>query len=153
MQLLRQLIWLLLVAGCASPSLTLINERGDTVRCAASGSWQGAFIATSMVSSCLDDYQKFGFILAPQIFVGMRLSDWRYSPTLVTEVAPLSPASEGKILVGDRIVSIDGYPISAGWDVIRILALKKQNDTIRVVAERDGLLIQKTILLSQRSKS
>lgn len=152
MQILKQLIWLFLLAGCASPSLHLINERGDTVRCAASGSWQGAFIASSMVGSCLDDYQKFGFILAPQIFVGMRLSDWRYSPALVTEVAPSSPASEGKISVGDRIVSLDGHPISAGWDVIRILALKKQGDTIRVVTESDGLVIQKTILLSQRSK-
>lgn len=140
------------LASCASPSLTLINERGDMVRCAASGSWQGAFIANSMVSSCLDDYQKFGFILSPQIFVGMRLSDWRHSPAMVTEVAPSSPASQGKISVGDRIVSLDGHPVSAGWEVVRILATKRQNDTIQVVTERDGIIIQKTIHLSQGSK-
>jgi S1-C subfamily serine protease len=151
MQLLKLLILLLMIPGCASPSLTLINERGDTVRCAASGSFQGAFIASSMVSSCLNDYQKFGFILSPQIFLGIRLSDWRYSPVMVTEVAPSSPASVGKISKGDRIVELDGIPISAGWDVVKILALKKQNDMMQVVTERDGLLSKKTIHLSQRS--
>lgn len=150
MQLFKTLVWCLFLTGCSSTSMTLINQRGDTVRCAASGNFQGAFIADSMVSSCIADYRKFGFIPSPQVYVGMRISEWHLAPIVVLEVAPSSPASEGKVSEGDRIIAIDEHPVSIGWDVIKILALKKPNDALQLTVERDGQRTTKALRLSQK---
>lgn len=52
----------ILLAGCASPSQWMVNDRGQHVRCAATGFGViGMIAAKGMEKSCISDYRKVGY--------------------------------------------------------------------------------------------
>jgi hypothetical protein len=53
---------LLILTGCASPSQWMVNDRGQKIRCAATGFGViGMIAAKDMERSCVHDYQKVGY--------------------------------------------------------------------------------------------
>jgi membrane-associated protease RseP (regulator of RpoE activity) len=59
--------------------------------------------------------------------------------TKCTPGAPAAPAKESGLLPGDRVVNVDGAPVSS-WDDLTTAVRSKPNADITLVVERDGVL-------------
>lgn len=62
---------------------------------------------------------------------------------LCTADDPAAPAAEAGVLPGDRVVSIDGRPISA-WSEAQVAIRAAAGRTVEMVVERDGELVTLT---------
>jgi uncharacterized iron-regulated protein len=56
----------------------------------------------------------------------------------VESVVPASPAEEGGLRKGDRIVSLDGDPVTEVEDVFYRVGARKAGDVVKVTVRRDG---------------
>jgi len=78
------------------------------------------------------------FIFAVVLLAGLfAISGQPFTPAVVGEVVPGSPAAEAGFQPDDRIVAIDGQRIERFEEVQRIVALRPGQD-LRIVVERDG---------------
>ncbi|MDX1711691.1 MAG: RIP metalloprotease RseP [Rhodovibrionaceae bacterium] len=76
----------------------------------------------------------FAIVLLAGLFV---ISGQPFTPAVVGEVVPDSPAAEAGFQPEDRIVAIDGQEIARFEEVQRIVALRPGQE-LRVTVERDG---------------
>jgi S1-C subfamily serine protease len=51
--------------------------------------------------------------------------------------------------VGDIIKSIDGTPVSDGYDIERAINKKKPNDSVRVSVRRGSLTLERSIKMTE----
>lgn len=79
----------------------------------------------------------FNLLLALFIFVGVFMAGVPILTSDVGEVQAESAAAQGGMMSGDRVVSIEGKPISQ-WEEIRETLQKSGGKELRFVVERDG---------------
>jgi regulator of sigma E protease len=85
----------------------------------------------------------FNFLLAAAIFclinviVGVPPTPPLPLPSKVGEVTPGSPAEKAGLQAGDRILSIDGEPVS-NWDDLALRIRKSQGKELTIQVERGG---------------
>lgn len=57
-----------LLAGCATPSTMLVNDKGQYMRCASMGAGLvGMSVATMAYNHCVDDAKSIGFKEVPKV--------------------------------------------------------------------------------------
>ena len=56
----------------------------------------------------------------------------------VAEIIKDGPADKAGILIGDKLITMDGFEISQTGDIIKARDSHKVGDTIDVVLEREG---------------
>ncbi|HVS12505.1 MAG TPA: RIP metalloprotease RseP [Thermoanaerobaculia bacterium] len=76
-------------------------------------------------------------LVAVVYMLGTEMPNPRDISTQVGYVAEESPAAAAGVLVGDRIVAIDGQPIS-DWQQVTMTVLTSPGRTLQVEVERDG---------------
>lgn len=72
--------------------------------------------------------------------IGSRSDPAEVQTPVVVRVAPESPAARGGLIVGDRIVMIDGVPLMSQDDMVRRLG--ESADRVSVLVDRRGRLVQ-----------
>lgn len=78
------------------------------------------------------------FILALVLMVGLYVTIGQpYAPPVISEVVPASAAERGGLLVGDRIVSIDGAEINS-FDQLQRLIRVRPAEPLEFTIERGG---------------
>lgn len=80
------------------------------------------------------------------LYTSVFLEDREFLPPTVGVVVPGKPA-EGKLVPGDRILSIDGRPVSSFPEVQSTIA-KRAGSPVRVEVERDGRTAQVEVVPS-----
>ncbi|MDO4576400.1 MAG: S1C family serine protease [Planctomycetia bacterium] len=60
------------------------------------------------------------------------------SGTQILHVAKETPAEKIGLRKGDRILEVDGLPVTRGYDVLKILARRVEGEQVRFGVERDG---------------
>ncbi len=103
------------------------------------------------------------FLLAYLIFFGLAL--WQGQPVIVDgqpvpipEVASVVPAvngvptaaSKAGLQSGDKIVGVDGDVIST-WDDLTAKLVTRPNQSVLMLLERDGALVETTVVLGERT--
>jgi regulator of sigma E protease len=78
------------------------------------------------------------------LYTSAFLEQTQFLPPMVGAVDPGKPA-DGKLEPGDRIVSVDGDPVTSYPEVQRIIA-RSANRPVRLGIERDGAKIELTIV-------
>ncbi len=79
----------------------------------------------------------FNLLLPFFLFFGLGLNVDKTVPSQAGTVAPDSPAHEAGIRPGDRIVEVEGQPITALWELSRVVSSRPE-EAVNVVWERDG---------------
>ena len=94
---------------------------------------------------------SFGFALFCAIFVwwlGRPVTEGD-ATTIIGYVEKGSPAAEGGLQVGDRIVRIDGHPITRftgmGSDAVVWRIVSSEDDTLHIEVDRDGQILDKVL--------
>ncbi len=80
----------------------------------------------------------FNLILPFLVYLTFGLTAQQVEPAVVGSVAAGSPAEEAGLQTGDRIVEIEGEPISAWWQLSRAIQ-PRYNKPTTLVYERDGV--------------
>lgn len=104
-------------------------------------------------------WHKFLFIIAGVVMnvvvafflvwvVGVQQGE-TVTTTSISAVAPGTPASLAGLEAGDRIVAINGRPVS-DWQDVRTQVLTKPGETITITVERAGETKQISVLLAER---
>ena len=134
--------WLLLfslcvcLSGCVTPSTLLVNDQGQVMRCAAYGSGAyGVATATSIHSTCVNDMKKLGYVVLPDVTMGLVLEP---GTTHVKTVTPSGSAAQAGIQVGDQILRVNTIPVARGVEVLHMLQGKKNGESIDVTLAREG---------------
>jgi len=68
---------------------------------------------------------------------------------IVREVVPNSPAVEAGILVGDRILTFDGQPVSSIQDFAALAGKRRVGEAIVLTLVRDGELMEADVVLKR----
>lgn len=151
MKILAILPAVLILSACVSQSTMLMNQKGQWVRCSASGGgWLGAPMAANNHSRCVEDFEKIDYITVPAVVWGVKVDSWQSPQVKVSEVAPDSPAAVSGIKVGDLIKTIDGQSVANGKEIYKLLGTKAPGDIVRVNVERDGVIIATSATLQTR---
>ena len=133
----------LILSACVSQSTMLMNQKGQWVRCSASGGgWLGAPMAANNHSRCVEDFEKIGYIPVPAVVWGVKVDSWQSPQIKVSEVAPNSPAAVSGIRVGDLIKTIDGQSVANGKEIFKLLGTK--------ALENERFLVSSRICLGHR---
>ncbi len=132
-----------LVSGCVSPSQMLVGPQGDVRRCSAAGfGFIGAPLAEHSFNVCVDDIQSLGYVPVERAgSVGIQLSAADSKSTIVSVVMPNSPASAAGILVGDRLVKINGQPV-LDRAAAKTLMFGKLGESVTITMERNNTDIE-----------
>ena len=106
-------IAMFLFVGCATPSMMLVNDRGQVIRCASYGyGYVGAPMAAVINDQCVRDYQKIGYVQLPDVKIGV-YADFGQGRGTVTKVTAGDPAELVGMKVGDVITEFDGAPVGS----------------------------------------
>lgn len=141
----------LMLSACVSQSTILTNQKGQWVRCHASGGgWLGAPMAANNHARCVEDFEKIGYVPVPEVQWGIRVESWQGLPIKVSEVVPDSPAANAGLKVGDIIKTMDDQPITNGKELFKALGTKAPGDKLRVDVERDGKTVSTVSTLQKR---
>lgn len=68
---------------------------------------------------------------------------------LIDGVSPGTPAGEGGLMPGDRILSIGGLPVTDSDTLVMAVNAFSPGLPIKVTVQRDGELVEKTVILSK----
>jgi len=128
-----------LVAGCVSPSQMLVGPQGDVRRCAANGwGYVGAPLAEHSVHNCVDDMQRLGYVPVEKAgAIGVLLSDSAPNSVTVAFISPDSPASKAGLLIGDRVIKVNGQQVLS-QAAARAMMFGKVGESISLTIERNG---------------
>ena len=101
--------------ACATPSAMLVNNQGQTVRCATSGwGWAGAPMASSAFDRCVEDYKTMGYLdVSVAGYVGIQFDKDEKKMAKIILVQPGSPAEKAGLKVDDVIVSVGAQPVTS----------------------------------------
>lgn len=141
----------LALSACVSQSTILTNQKGQWVRCSASGGgWLGAPMAANNHSRCVEDFEKLGYLPVPDVVWGLKVDSWQSAQIKVSEVSPDSPAAAAGIMVGDLIKTIDDQPVANGKEIFKLLAKKAPGESIKADVERAGVVVSTNSTLLKR---
>jgi hypothetical protein len=72
-QALRLVIFCFAVSSCSSEAVTLVNlNSGATTKCSASGAGLGIGWATTFLDTCIDRYEKMGYLRLDELTAEQR---------------------------------------------------------------------------------
>jgi len=77
------------------------------------------------------------YLFASVLFFGAFVIGGKLVPTLKVNVMPGSAAEAGKMLDGDRILSVDGHAVDS-WNDMRTIVQKSGGKTVTVEVDRNG---------------
>ena len=105
-----------LLFGCATPSQMLVNPQGQLMRCSASGwGFIGAPLAGRAYDKCVSDLTAVGYVAFEEAgATGIQISLVEPMTARIIVVTPNSPAANAGVLVGDRIIEVNGQPVASG---------------------------------------
>lgn len=123
----------------------------------------GFAIPIDNVVSVLDDLKTYGYVRG-RVAIGVTLLDvssqqsaWMYQVSetgvYVYSVTDGSPAQEGGLQSGDRIVSINGTEVSTASEVKAILQECSVGDTLTFVVSRNGTQVTLTVIAGEYTPS
>lgn len=110
-----------LIAGCVTPSQMLVNPRGQLMRCSATGwGFIGAPLAQQSYNKCVSDLRDVGYLEVEQAgATGILISLTEPTTARIITVIPNSPAAGAGVLVGDRIIEVNGQPAPGRLNGVR----------------------------------
>ena len=143
------LAFLLLLAGCVTPSTMLVGRDGKIVRCEFYG--YGNVIVMSVAEQrhdrCVKDFQSIGMVEIPRTKVGVYFDN----PTLPMKVDRLDEnAKSAGVQIGDTILGLDGQPATKVYDILRVLGPKNVGDKAVVKVKRGEETLNIPVVLIAR---
>jgi hypothetical protein len=136
------------VAGCVTPSMLLINDQGQVIRCSAQGwGYVGAPMAQMAQESCVKDYKKVGYYELPDVVVGFIFEP---GSTRIKSVTAGSAAEEVGVRAGDLVTQIDGRAIRNNRDLADLLAHWKAGDMLVIDVTRGAETLEFRPVVRQR---
>lgn len=138
----------LLLAGCTSPSQMLVDHTNRTVMCSATGwGFIGAPVAHHEYSKCVDFYEGQGYLDVEDAgVVGINISTNSLS---VISLTPGGPAAAIGIAVGDKLVQVNGEPVSDGQTALKLM-FGKAETPLTLTMQRNGQTIPFTLIRAHR---
>lgn len=140
----------LLLAGCATPSTTLVNQDLRTVRCSATG--RGHSGTPSVLANrdrCVREFKSMGYLELPDVVLGITPSFRGPAPS-VQELVPGSPADEAGMKTGDVIKSMGGSEVRTFKDFVDALRSGQAGKALPVVVQRGGATLEFAPVLKGR---
>jgi thiol-disulfide isomerase/thioredoxin len=113
-------LWLLIIAACSSPSPPTASRPTAPIA-AASDAAKPAPGGPVRVQRAA-------------VWVGVRVETDRR----ITQLFSGAPGERHGLLLGDRVVSVDGVAVAIGGDFVREMAKKTEGATVAIVIERNG---------------
>ncbi len=101
------------------------------------------FVRGEDVHQAVQDIVRFGRVRRP--LLGVILDG---DSTLVDQLLPNGPAEIAGLREGDRLIGVDGEPVSSLADVTRALLRRNAGDVVPVELERDGATMVRPVRLS-----
>jgi predicted metalloprotease with PDZ domain len=140
----------LLLAGCATPSTTLVNQDMQTVRCSATNwSRSGTPSVLANRDRCVSEFKSTGYVELPDVVLGIKPSFAGAAPS-VLEVVTGSPADKAGMKPGDVIQSMGGYQVQRFNDFVGVLQSKRAGEVLPVVVRRGGETLEFEPVLKRR---
>ncbi|GAB4237926.1 MAG: RIP metalloprotease RseP [Acidobacteriota bacterium] len=87
-------------------------------------------------------------LLAGLYVAGVEMPRFLFEAPVVGFVAPESPAEEGGLLPGDRIVAIDGRAV-ATWEQLQLAVASLADETVAVRVQREGEEFERLVQLRE----
>jgi membrane-associated protease RseP (regulator of RpoE activity) len=140
----------LLLAGCATPSTTLVNQDLKTIRC-SSTSWgrSGTPQVVANRERCVREFESMGYLELPDVVLGIRPLFTGAAPS-VQEVITGSPADKAGMRPGDVIQSMGGSQVQSFKDFVGALRSKRAGDVLPIVVRRGGDTLEFAPVLERR---
>jgi C-terminal processing protease CtpA/Prc len=141
----------LVLAGCAAPSTTLVNQDLQSVRCSAtSRERSGTPSVLANRERCVRELKSMGYVELPDVVLGIKpLFAGRAAPS-VQEVITGSPADKAGIKPGDVIKSMGGSGVQSFKDFVAALNSKRAGEVLPVVVSRGGATLEFEPVLKRR---
>lgn len=70
--------------------------------------------------------------------------------TVIAQIQKNSPADKASLIVGERIVSLNGQRINDQWPLFSSLIKEYPNQEVTLVVEKDGIELHKSVLVGSR---
>lgn len=146
----RLLVVALLLAGCATPSTTLVNQEMQSVRCSATGmGHSGTPSDLANLDRCVRELKNMGYVELPNVVLGIKPLFIGAAPT-VLEVIPDSPADKAGMKPNDVIQSMGGIQVRSFNDFVDALNSKRAGEVLPVVVRRGGATLEFAPVLKSR---
>jgi S1-C subfamily serine protease len=140
----------LLLAGCATPSTTLVNQDMQTIRCSAiSRGHSGTPSVLVNRDRCVREFKSMGYVELPEVVLGIKPLFTGAAPS-VQEVITGSPADKAGMKPGDVIQSMGGSQVQSFKDFVSALRSKRAGDVLPVVVNRGGATLEFAPVLAGR---
>ena len=140
----------LLLAGCATPSTTLVSQDMQTVRCSATNwSRSGTPSVLANRDRCVREFKSMGYVELPDVVLGIKPLFAGAAPS-VQAVITGSPADKAGLKPGDVIQSMGGNRVQSFNDFVGVLGSKRAGDVLPVVVRRGGETLEFEPVLERR---
>jgi S1-C subfamily serine protease len=148
--ILSLLVVALLLAGCATPTTTLVNQDMRTIRCSAtSRERSGTPSVLANRDRCVREFKSMGYVELPDVVLGIK--PLFIGPAAsVQEVVTGSPADKAGIKPGDVIRSMGGSQVQSFKDFVDALSARRAGDVLPVVVSRGGATLEFAPVLKGR---
>ena len=140
----------LLLAGCATPSTTFVNQDLQAIRCSSTS--RGRSGTPSVLANryrCVQEFKSIGYLELPDVVLGIKPL-FAGSAASVQEVVTGSPADKAGIRPGDVIRSMDGSQVQSFKDFVDALSVKRAGDALPIVVSRGGATLEFAPVLTRR---
>jgi S1-C subfamily serine protease len=136
-----------LITGCVSPSQMLVGPQNTMVHCSAVGfGIIGAPVAHHSFSNCVDDFKSAGYLPIEEAgVVGVHVDP---ALVIVTVVAS-TPASTAGILTGDKLIQVNGQPVTDQITALKLM-FGKVGETVTLTVHRNDKDIPFTMVRAAR---
>ena len=146
----RLLVVALLLAGCATPSTTLVNQDMEAIRCSATGrGHSGTPLELANRDRCVRELKRMGYVELPDVVLGIKPVFTGAVPS-VQEVITGSPADKAGIKPGDVIRSMGGRQVQSFNDFVDALSSRRAGDTLPMIVQRGGATLEFAPVLERR---
>jgi predicted metalloprotease with PDZ domain len=149
-RMLFSLLVVALLAGCATPSTTLVNQDLQTVRCSAtSRERSGTPSVVANRDRCVQEFKSMGYVELPDVVLGIK-PRFAGPAASVQEVVTESPADKAGIKPGDVIRSMGGSPVQSFKDFVDALSSRRAGEVLPIVVSRGGATLEFAPVLKRR---
>jgi len=116
-----------LISGYVTPSQMLVNPQGQLMRCSATGwGFIGAPLAQQSYNKCVSDLRAVGYLGVEEAgATGILISLTEPTTAHIITVISNSPAADAGVLVGDRIIEVNGQPVASAVMALQLMFGRK----------------------------